>query len=63
LARPSRWRTDLPQIVVPTTYAGSEATGILGQTEAGRKTTLTSPKVQPEVILYDAELVAACRSA
>ncbi|NEX46642.1 maleylacetate reductase [Pseudotabrizicola algicola] len=51
-------RTDLPQIVVPTTYAGSEATGILGQTEKGVKTTLTSPKVQPEVILYDAELVA-----
>ena len=50
-------RTDLPQIVIPTTYAGSEATGILGQTEDGRKTTLTSPKVQPEVILYDAELV------
>lgn len=52
-------RTDLPQIVVPTTYAGSEATGILGQTENGVKTTLTSPKVQPEVILYDAELVAS----
>ncbi|TGD42594.1 maleylacetate reductase [Pseudotabrizicola sediminis] len=51
-------RTDLPQIVVPTTYAGSEATGILGQTENGVKTTLTSAKVQPEVILYDAELVA-----
>lgn len=51
-------RTDLPQIVVPTTYAGSEATGILGQTENGVKTTLTSPKVQPEVIIYDAELVA-----
>lgn len=50
-------RTDLPQIVVPTTYAGSEATGILGQTENGRKTTVTTPKVQPEVILYDAELV------
>ena len=50
-------RTDLPQIVIPTTYAGSEATGILGQTEGGRKTTLTTPKVQPEVILYDAELV------
>src|SRR5262245_43082204 len=31
-------RTDLPQIVVPTTYAGSEATPILGQTEQGRKT-------------------------
>lgn len=50
-------RSDLPQIVVPTTYAGSEATSILGQTEGGLKTTLTSPKVQPEIILYDAELV------
>lgn len=50
-------RTDLPQIVIPTTYAGSEATGILGQTENGRKTTITTPKVQPEVILYDAELI------
>ncbi|MCM2472428.1 maleylacetate reductase [Rhizobium sp. CG5] len=50
-------RTDLPQIVVPTTYAGSEATAILGETEDGVKTTLTSPKIQPEVILYDAELV------
>jgi maleylacetate reductase len=49
--------TDLPQIVVPTTYAGSEATKILGQTENGIKTTLTDPRVQPEVILYDAELV------
>ncbi|MEO6301167.1 MAG: maleylacetate reductase [Paracoccaceae bacterium] len=50
--------TDLPQIVVPTTYAGSEATAILGQTEAGKKTTITSPKVQPEVIIYDPTLVA-----
>ncbi|MGB8814643.1 MAG: maleylacetate reductase, partial [Paracoccaceae bacterium] len=57
LGKAIAYRTDLPQIVVPTTYAGSEATPILGQTEGGRKTTLTSPKVQPEVILYDAELV------
>ncbi|WP_434620237.1 maleylacetate reductase [Tabrizicola sp. M-4] len=57
LAKAIALRTDLPQIVVPTTYAGSEATGILGQTEGGRKTTITTPKVQPEVILYDAELV------
>jgi alcohol dehydrogenase class IV len=32
-------RTDLPQIAIPTTYAGSEATPILGQTEHGVKTT------------------------
>ncbi|MGL4235247.1 maleylacetate reductase [Tabrizicola sp.] len=51
-------RTDLPQIVVPTTYAGSEATAILGQTEGGRKTTITDPRVQPEVIIYDPSLVA-----
>ncbi len=51
-------RTGLDQIVIPTTYAGSEATPILGQTEGGRKTTQTTAAVQPEVILYDAELVA-----
>jgi len=51
-------RTDLPQIVIPTTYAGSEATPILGQTEDGVKTTLTDARVLPEVILYDPELVA-----
>lgn len=58
LAKAIALRTDLPQIVVPTTYAGSEATGILGQTENGLKTTVTTPKVQPEIILYDAELIA-----
>jgi alcohol dehydrogenase class IV len=46
----------LPQIVIPTTYAGSEATPILGQTENGRKTTLRSPDVLPEVIIYDVDL-------
>ncbi|MEO0542635.1 MAG: maleylacetate reductase [Pseudomonadota bacterium] len=58
LGKAIAYQTDLPQIVVPTTYAGSEATPILGQTENGVKTTLTDPKVQPEVILYDAELVS-----
>jgi alcohol dehydrogenase class IV len=48
--------TDLPQIVLPTTYSGSEATSIGGETKAGVKTTLKSPKVLPEVIIYDVEL-------
>ncbi|NSY99130.1 maleylacetate reductase [Agrobacterium tumefaciens] len=52
-------RSDMPQIVLPTTYAGSEATPVLGQTENGVKETLRSPRVQPEVILYDPELVAS----
>ena len=51
--------TALPQIAVPTTYAGSEATPILGQTENGIKTTLTDAKVRPAAVLYDAELVTS----
>lgn len=48
--------TDLPQIVIPTTYAGSEATPIIGQTENGLKTTQRTLKVLPEVVLYDVDL-------
>lgn len=58
LAKAIALRSGLPQIVIPTTYAGSEATPILGQTENGVKTTLTDPRVLPEVVIYDAELVA-----
>lgn len=56
LAKAIAVRTDLPQIVIPTTYAGSEATPILGETENGVKTTRSSPKILPEVILYDVDL-------
>jgi alcohol dehydrogenase class IV len=49
-------RTGLPQIILPTTYAGSEATPLLGQTQPGRKTTLRSPTVLPRVIMYDIDL-------
>ena len=56
LGKAMAYRTDIPQIVVPTTYAGSEVTPILGQTEGGAKTTLRSPKVTPEVVVYDPAL-------
>ncbi|WP_313608265.1 maleylacetate reductase, partial [Rhizobium sp.] len=49
-------RTDAAQIVIPTTYAGSEVTPILGQTENGVKTTMRGPEILPEVVIYDAEL-------
>lgn len=49
-------RTGLPHLVVPTTYAGSEVTPILGQTESGRKTTLRDLRVQPNAVLYDVDL-------
>lgn len=48
-------RTDLPQIVLPTTYAGSEMTPILGETLGGIKKTQTTLKVLPETVIYDVE--------
>lgn len=56
LAKAIALRTDLPQLIVPTTFAGSEMTPILGETENGRKTTQSSPKVLPETVIYDPEL-------
>ncbi|MER5221764.1 maleylacetate reductase and hydroxyquinol 1,2-dioxygenase domain-containing protein [Streptomyces flaveus] len=49
-------RTDLPQLIVPTTYAGSEVTPVLGETVDGRKTTRSSPAILPETVMYDVEL-------
>jgi len=48
-------RTGLPQIVLPTTYAGSEMTPILGETSGGQKRTQTTPKVLPQVVIYDVD--------
>ena len=59
LSKALAWRSGLPQIAVPTTYAGSEVTNILGQTEHGTKTTLKSPRVIPDVVIYDAELTVS----
>jgi maleylacetate reductase len=49
-------RTDLPQLALPTTYAGSEMTPIIGETQGGRKTTQRTLKVLPETVIYDVEL-------
>jgi maleylacetate reductase len=49
-------RTDLPQIVIPTTYAGSEMTPILGETSDGAKKTIRDAKVLPETVIYDVDL-------
>lgn len=56
LAKAIALRTDLPQIVAPTTYAGSEMTPILGETSNGQKVTRTDPRVLPEVVIYDVSL-------
>lgn len=56
LGKAIAWRNDAPQIVIPTTYAGSEVTPILGQTENGLKTTIRDARILPEVVLYDPDL-------
>ncbi|MGO4833953.1 maleylacetate reductase [Rhizobiaceae sp. 2RAB30] len=56
LAKAIALRTDLPQVAIPTTYAGSEMTPILGETRDGLKTTQKSMKVLPEVVIYDVGL-------
>jgi maleylacetate reductase len=49
-------RTGADQVVIPTTYAGSEMTDILGETAAGQKTTRRDPAIRPETVIYDVDL-------
>lgn len=49
-------RTGVDQIVIPTTYAGSEMTDILGETAGGQKTTRRDASIRPEVVIYDVDL-------
>lgn len=58
LGKAIAWRTDLPQLVIPTSYAGSEMTNILGETADGAKITRRDPKIQPESVIYDPDLLA-----
>lgn len=51
-------RTDCPQLVIPTSYAGSEMTNILGETGDSGKTTKRDAKIQPETVIYDPALLA-----
>ena len=46
----------LPNIAIPTTYAGSEMTNVWGMTEGGRKTTGRDVAVLPDFVVYDPEL-------
>lgn len=49
-------RNGADQIVMATTYAGSEVTNILGETEKGLKTTMRGPEILPETVIYDPDL-------
>lgn len=51
------------QIAIPTTYAGSEMTPILGETKDGVKTTQRTMKVLPNTVLYDVDLTLSLPAA
>ena len=59
LAKAIATRTGADQIVVPTTYAGSEMTDILGETAGGEKTTRRDASIRPEVVIYDVALTTS----
>ncbi|KIM74772.1 hypothetical protein PILCRDRAFT_827833 [Piloderma croceum F 1598] len=56
-------RTGLPHICIPTTYAGSEMTPILGETADGVKKTRTDPKILPGTVIYDVDLTMTLPSS
>lgn len=56
LGKAISFKTGMPHICIPTTYAGSEMTPILGQTVGGRKTTESHPDIKPDVVIYDVDL-------
>ncbi|WP_328885252.1 maleylacetate reductase [Streptomyces sp. NBC_00316] len=56
LAKALSARTGMPQVAVPTTYAGSEVTPVLGETENGVKTTRRDQAIAPGTVVYDPEL-------
>ncbi|MGO4596292.1 maleylacetate reductase [Terrabacter sp. 2RAF25] len=56
LAKALTARTGIPQVAVPTTYAGSEVTPVLGETRGGVKTTRRDPALAPRTVVYDPTL-------
>jgi alcohol dehydrogenase class IV len=56
LGKAIAFKTGMPHICIPTTYAGSEMTPILGQTVDGKKTTESHPDIKPDVVIYDVDL-------
>ncbi|WP_418060486.1 maleylacetate reductase [Pimelobacter simplex] len=52
-------RTGLPHLTMPTTYAGSEVTPVLGETEDGVKRTRRDPSLLPRTVVYDVDLTLA----
>jgi maleylacetate reductase len=51
-------RLGIQHLVIPTTYAGSELTPVLGETSGGEKTTRSGAEILPNTVIYDIQLTA-----
>ena len=58
LGKAIAFRTNLNQLAIPTSYAGSEMTNILGETDGAQKVTKRDARIQPETVIYDPDLLA-----
>lgn len=58
LAKAVALKHKIPVIAVPTTFSGSEATAMWGETSEGRKVTGVDDAVRPFAVIYDAKLLA-----
>jgi alcohol dehydrogenase class IV len=56
LGKAMSFRNGLYHIAIPTTYAGSEVTPVVGETINGLKTTMSDPKILPGTVIYDMDL-------
>jgi len=56
LAKAIAHALDIPVIAVPTTYSGSEMTGLSGITRDGVKRVIAAPAMLPRTVIYDPEL-------
>jgi maleylacetate reductase len=59
LAKALAARTGIDQVIMPTTYAGSEMTPVLGETVDGVKRTRSSESIRPGTVIYDVDLTTS----
>jgi maleylacetate reductase len=63
LAKAIALELGIPVVAVPTTYAGSEMTPLLGITEGGVKRTRRDSRMLPRTVIYDPELTFSLPAA
>lgn len=63
LAKAVALERGIPVVAVPTTYAGSEMTPLLGITEGGVKRTRRDLRMLPRTVIYDPELTFSLPAA